>query len=253
MRTVNKPAQTTQRTEPSRPPELVVETPPEPKGVQLPEVPTPLEVEGFHAASHVGPNDSTSPRPVTLVLHGNYDRPEWQCETWRHIAAYRGWVLCPRGAPTPWAPPEEDRWHYPGYKALAREIDAALDALIAKYGEKVTLEEMVLVGFSLGAIYAPSLIINQPNRFTYVFFIEGGVDKLETWRLRALKRAGVKGIGMAMSTPKYRAAAQSLMKRIEKQGMRAVFVDMRGAGHNYRADFEETGRAALAELLDPSE
>jgi predicted esterase len=218
-----------------------------------PRAPQPLPVEGFFPASHVGPEDLSGPKPVTVVLHGNYDRPEWQCETWQRVAAFRGWVLCPRGTPTPWASPAEDRWHYPGRKAVEREIEAALEALETRYAPLVSREEMVLAGFSLGAIYAPGVIIGRPGRFAYLFLIEGGVDKLDKWQLNALKRAGVKGIGMAMSSPKYRSAAKSLMKKIAKRGMRAVFVDMKGAGHNYRSDFVDTGRDALASLIEGRE
>jgi hypothetical protein len=47
----------------------------------FPTEPTPLAVEGWRAASHVGPDVAEAwPQPVTIVLHGNFDRPEWECE-----------------------------------------------------------------------------------------------------------------------------------------------------------------------------
>ncbi len=240
-----------------REPAAVPKEPPETEtSAPLPAVPrrpTPLTVEGFHPASHVGPEDASRPRPVTVVLHGNYDRPEWQCETWQRVASFRGWVLCPRGTPTPWADPADNRWHYAGQKAVAKEIDAAIGALESRYGGLVSREETVLVGFSLGAIYAAPLIISRPGMFSYLFLVEGGVDRLERWHLRALQRAGVKGIGMAMSSPRYRKVIKPLTRKIEKQNMTSVFVDMRGAGHDYRSDFTETGRRALAELLGTAE
>jgi hypothetical protein len=218
-----------------------------------PQVPTPLKVDGFRPASHVGPDDPSTSKPVTVVLHGNYDRPEWQCDTWKQVAGFYGWILCPRGVPTQWAPPEEDRWLYRGQEATQREIDAGLAALEDRYPSLVSRDGMVLVGFSLGAILAPGMVTSRSGMYSFLFLIEGGVDKIEAWHLRALKRAGVKGIGMAMSTGKYRQAAKTLEKRIAKRGIKTVFVDMRGAGHNYRSDFVTTGQKALARLVGADE
>ena len=222
---------------------------------RAPSRPEPLDVPGFHAASHVGPDaDATWPKPVVVVLHGNYDRPEWQCETWKAVAGFYGWLLCPRGKPTPWAPKSADRWLYRGRDATQKEIEAGLDALENKYKGRVTRSGMILVGFSLGAIYAPALVAMRATMYSCLFLIEGGVDKIDKQRLRGLKRAGVQGIGFAMSSPKYREATMPLVKKALKLGMKSVYVDMRGAGHNYRRDFDVTGKEALQRLVsEPKE
>jgi hypothetical protein len=190
---------------------------------------------------------------VVVVLHGNYDRPEWQCETWKSVAGFYGWVLCPRGKPTPWAPKSEDRWLYRGREATQKEVAAGLGALEARYAGRVTREGMVLVGFSLGAIYAPGMVTENPNMYAYLFLIEGGVKKLDEWQLKNLKKAGIRGIGMAMSSPKYRKASPPILKKAMKLGMKTAYVDMRGAGHNYRSDFGTTGRDGLRRLVMPEE
>lgn len=217
-----------------------------------PSEPAPLEVEGFEPASHVGPDDvSGRPMPVTVVLHGNFDRPEWECASWKAVAGFYGWILCPRGIRTPWASRAEDRWTYRSGKSAAREIEAGLAALAERYPGQVSDQGRALVGFSLGAMFAPRLASEAPGRYAYLFLVEGGVDKMDRVRLRALRRAGVKGIGMAASGLEYRRAARDALKRILGLGMRAVFVDMRGAGHGYGADFDRTGRKAFEGLTAP--
>jgi len=216
-----------------------------------PSEPSPLEVEGFAPASHVGPQaDSDWPKPVVIVLHGNFDRPEWECETWAAAASFRGWVLCPRGVRTPWATPAEDRWTYGGGGAVAGEIEAALSALERTYPGRVTREGTVLAGFSLGAILAPGLAEAAPGAYPYLFLVEGGVEKLDKARIAALARAGVRGIGLAMSAPGRREKARKALGLLGKAGIDAEFVDMKGAGHAYSAGFPEAGRAALAALLE---
>jgi len=230
----------------------------DPPAPVLPDAPVPpthpahLPVEGFARASHVGPTPHDGwPRPVTVVLHGNYDRPEWECDTWRDVAAFYGWVVCPRGVRTPWASRAEDRWTYGGAAAVEKEIEAALSALESRYPGRVSRDGTVLAGFSLGAILAPSLVERSPGRYPYVFLVEGGLKKLDRRRARGMVRAGVRGVGIAMSGPGRRTQAKEAVRWFERAGARARFVDMRGAGHNYRADFDETGRRALEQLVAP--
>lgn len=218
---------------------------------QVPREPKPLTVQGFKPASHVGPErPSLEGNTVTVVLHGNFDRPEWQCDMWNNVAGFYGWILCPRGIPSPGALPSEDRWTYRGSRVVSREIDASLAALKTAYpGQVKNNADAILVGFSLGASLAPNIIIKNPGFYSYLYIIEGGAGKLTNARIAALKRAGIKGIGMAMSTASNRKAAKSAIKRIRKHSLRAVYVNMSGAGHNYRADFDKTGRQSLLELV----
>ena len=222
----------------------------EDKTFESPNRPTSLMIENFQPASHVGPDDSTRwPQPVTVVLHGNYDRPEWQCETWKAVAGFRGWILCPRGVPTPWAEKAADRWTYQGRKRTLKEIEAGLLALEKRYPGKVTRKELALAGFSLGAILAPGIIADRPSMFSYLFLIEGAVDRLGIAEVRKMKRSGILGIGLAMSSPGYRRQAKKLVPKIERHEIRAVFVDMAGTGHNYSDDFDTTGQKAIRTLV----
>ena len=215
--------------------------------------PQTLSVPGFNDAAFVTPaTPGSEAQPVVIVLHGNFDRPEWQCEMWRDVASWYGWVLCPRGVRTPWATLEEDRWTYKGgAKRVSKEMMAALSALEARFPDAVTRKRAVLVGFSLGAILLPELIGIHPNEFSTVFLIEGGLKQLDNY-IYSMKRNGVKRIGLAMSTAANRQKVPGIEKKIKRSGLRSVYVDMRGAGHNYRMDFGTTGKTALRQLLNES-
>lgn len=220
--------------------------------IQFPVIsaPTPLPVTGYHDASHVGPSDVNSgAKPVVVVLHGNFDRPEWQCEMWKDVASWYGWVLCPRGVRTEFATLREDRWTYKGGAvAVNREIHAALEALEQKYPNMVSREGMVLVGFSLGAILLPQVIKLNEKLFPTVFVIEGGMKQLE-WNLPTMKENGVNAIGIAMSLPGNRENAFRIKRKIIKMGYIYEYVDMQGGGHNYRSDFSTLGREALKKMI----
>ncbi len=222
----------------------------QPKSVEVPHVPTDLWVEGFRNASHVGPDKpAQGGSPVVIILHGNYDRPEWECDLWKEVAGFYGWTLCPRGIPTPWADRAADRWMYQSRKKAVEEIDAALRSLKATYPGQVRDDGTVLVGFSLGAMYAPNIAIESPGKYSWLYLVEGGASQLDKPRISSLKKAGVLGIGMAMSTGSNRNAAAKALGNIKKSGLKVVYVNMAGAGHSYKYDFEFTGRQSLMELL----
>jgi predicted esterase len=245
---VTDPGDTADASVPSAAPFAPV-TPPLPESPLPPLRPEPLEVPGFAPASHVGPSGEAQwPRPVVVVLHGNFDRPEWECDVWAEVASSRGFVLCPRGVRTPWASLKEDRWTYKGAARVEAEIEAGLAALEARYPGRVTRENMVLAGFSLGAILAPGPVESSPGKYKHLFLVEGGVEKLDRKRIEALRRAGLAGVGLAMSAPGRRRLANAAIAQLRAAGLQAIFVDMKGAGHAYSAQFGTTGAAALQAL-----
>src|SRR5262249_43822053 len=129
--------------------------PRDPSSIPL-EAPAPfleMEVDGHGTAIVSVPRGATSRRPVLVATHGNYDRPEWQCEVWRGIVGDRGFVLCPRGLARPDSPAADDiRFTYPDNRALEKEIDDDLVELHARFPHHVDPGPMLYAGFSLGAI-----------------------------------------------------------------------------------------------------
>ena len=152
----------------------------EPPGTPPLAAPVPLvdlPVPGFAAAVVSLPRHAQGLRPVLVAAHGNYDRPEWQCETWRQLVGDRGFVLCPRGLRRRDSPSRSDpRFEYGSGAAFEQEINAALMALQSTYGAYVDLEAITLTGFSLGAILGAGLLRRHPERFANAVLIEGGFE-----------------------------------------------------------------------------
>ncbi|MDI1450936.1 hypothetical protein [Polyangium sp. 6x1] len=140
---------------PSAPPALppAVVAPKEPSPLRAASPIVDLTVPGHPAAVVSLPIGATSRRPVVIAAHGNYGRPEWQCQAVRDLFEDRAFILCPRGIPRDNSPgPDDVRFTYESNAALELEIDAGLRALTATYPDYVDPGPPLYMGFSLGAI-----------------------------------------------------------------------------------------------------
>jgi len=192
-----------------------------------------LDVAGFQPAVVAVPVSTTRPRPVVLALHGNYDRPEWQCSVWKEIVRERAFVLCPRGIPRRGAPAAADRWEYASARAMKSEIEAAIAALRARFADFVAPGPLLLIGFSLGANYGAPLVQAQPELYPRAVFIEGGVS---AWSVAAAKRFA-KGGGQKLILACGQAGCLSQVKALGPALTRAGLETRTGgsanAGHTY--------------------
>lgn len=132
----------------------------------------PLNVPGFRPASFVAAS-GTGPRPVVVILHGNFDRPEWDCAAWAPIVHGRAFLLCPRGIPRRDAP-GLDRWTHNQPQVLLREVAAGRAALSARFPGRVDEGPDVWIGFSLGAHRVAALAMHAPTQFRLLQLVEGG-------------------------------------------------------------------------------
>ncbi|WP_394830494.1 hypothetical protein LVJ94_28715 [Pendulispora rubella] len=212
-----------------------------------------LEVEGFGPAVVSLPLGATEPRPIVLATHGNYDRPEWQCEVWHAIVGESAFVLCPRGIARRDSPSARDvRFTYSNGKVLGREIAAGLAALRARFGPYVADAPIVYTGFSLGAILGASFAMAPKNATPYqrLVLTEGGHD---AWTPETAKRyagAGGKKVlfacGQAGSFPSAKKAAGHL----EAAGVQTRIVGVKAAGHTYDGPVAKAVRESWKWLLD---
>jgi len=192
-----------------------------------------VDVAGFRPAVASVPATAEPGRPLVIALHGNYDRPEWQCDVWSRIAGDRMFVLCPRGVPRTDAPQGADRWTWDGLQKTAAEVDAAISALVARYEARVDASQAVLVGFSLGATMAARIGSRQPSRFVRLVLVEGGDAVWTPAVVRGYGKGGgvrvLGACGQAACTPRFKALAWAF--RSASLPFRVVGTSK--AGHTY--------------------
>jgi dienelactone hydrolase len=224
-----------------------------PPGPALPVGVVDLPLPGpLHPAAYVAPDPSIGPPPwpLVVVLHGNFDRPEWECETWAAEGRKRGWVLCPRGIPRTDAPPEADRWFYSNRVALAEELRAAVAELERVHPGLVRDDGAVVIGFSLGAHMAPRLVGSGALPFQPVALVlgEGGYG-VTAEVARSVARRGVRAVAYLCGG---RTGCPSMARNASRAWRAARItpgvVVMPGVGHGYADDFEPFARETFEAL-----
>ncbi|MBX3183053.1 MAG: hypothetical protein KIT72_17325 [Polyangiaceae bacterium] len=224
-----------------------------------------LEVSGFRPATVSLPLGATEPRPILVALHGNYDRPEWQCMVWGELVRYAAFVLCPRGIPRTDAPKSEDRWTYGALGATLKELYAGLRALREAYPDHADVGPAVFTGFSLGAILGVHALGPEPGSsvarergeeppFQHAILVEGGA---EGWHARRATRfvaerpLQVAGAGVLFGCGQHACRQQGTRAaRLLTQGGATAQVAFGGnVGHTYDGQVAAAIAEALPELL----
>lgn len=134
-----------------------------------------LPVEGFGAAVVAVPLGATSPRPVLIALHGDADRPEWQCGSWRGMVGSRAFVLCPRGRLRQDTPAADPRYALGSLEETEQELRGALKALKARFEGHVSKGPVLLAGHGPGADMAVLIAKQEPAFFARLVLISRGV------------------------------------------------------------------------------
>jgi hypothetical protein len=190
----------------------------------------PLAVPGFRDAVVSVPTGTTTPRPVVVALHGNFDRPEWQCDVMRTITDAYPFVLCPRGTPRTDAPRSWDRWEYGALARVEAELDAGLSALSARFPGYVAEGPVVFTGFSLGAILGRAIVRRDPARFPRVLLTEGGS---EGWDFKGFKDRGGQRVLLGCAQAGCAQAAHGVAKQAARLGVEVRVADGGNVGHSY--------------------
>jgi dienelactone hydrolase len=213
-----------------------------------------LPLLGHPAAVVSLPLGAESPRPVVVATHGNYDRPEWQCEVWREIVGDKAFVLCPRGIARPDSPsPDDIRFTYSNNQALERELVAGLDALRAQYPDHVAAGSVLYTGFSLGAIMGIAIATRAPSTFPRLVLVEGGHDGWTPDAVKAFAGGGGRRVLFVCSQPGCTAAAKVAAARLAKAGALANVVRGPDAGHRYDGPIAAQTSKALPWVLEGDE
>ncbi len=199
-----------------------------------------LEVPGHGSAVVALPLGATEARPLLVATHGNYDRPDWTCAIWRSVIAERGFVLCPRGVARGDSPsPSDLRFHYLTNLHLEREIDAALRALEAQYGDYLAEPPYVYAGFSQGAIMGVPILGRRPEWFDRAVLVEGGFDRWSQAQVAAFAAAGGRRILFACGQWSCDHGGRAAGRWFSAAGVESRVVYAQGAGHTYGGEIAE--------------
>jgi dienelactone hydrolase len=209
-----------------------------------------LEVPEFREAVVAVPARSTQPKPVVLALHGNYDRPEWQCEVMRDITKAYSFILCPRGIPRRDAAKSENRWEYGSIQQLKREIDAGLSAMRSRFAGHVAEGPIVFTGFSLGAILGRAIVTAEPDRFPRVVFTEGGGDG---WNFKQFKQGGGLRVVFGCAQNGCAAARRNAARQASLAGVEVHIADGGNIGHTYDGKVARAIQAEWTWLVEGDE
>jgi len=193
----------------------------------------PLAVPGFGDAVVSLPLGATEPQPIALALHGNFDRPEWQCEVWRGITEGKLFVLCPRGIPRRDVPKDYDRWEWSSLAKTKAEVLAALGALRERYPDHIKSGPIIFTGFSLGAILGARMIQDPELNVAAAVLTEGGYQGWTLARAKALQptlKHVLFACGQTECQNAFKYQLEPLFKRAE---LPATLVAEVKTGHTY--------------------
>jgi pimeloyl-ACP methyl ester carboxylesterase len=210
---------------------------------------TNLSVPAFPDAVVSLPNGATSPRPVVIVLHGSGDRPDWNCDAWRHVTGAHGFVLCPRGDEDAQSSTGADRrYTLRGGQYLRRYVDTALDALGARYAGYVDGRRPIVAGFSLGATEAALLAVEDPRSLPRIGLLEGGQDVWTPERIHRFHWEGGERVLFGCGTKGCALVSKTVAARLEKAGIEAHVV-YANVGHTNDLPLQEAIMREIAWFL----
>lgn len=206
-----------------------------------------LLLDGLPTAVIAVPLGARGKRPVAVAAHGNYDRPEWQCQVLREVVGPDVFILCPRGVMRPDSPsPDDIRFTYSRDAALGAEIDAGLAALEKTYPDYADVREPLYTGFSLGAIMGVAIASRDPSRFRRLVLVEGGHDKWTHANAVAFAKGGGLRVLFVCSQAHCALDAKQASSRVERAGALAKVVRAKDSGHRYDGPVADTTKGALA-------
>jgi pimeloyl-ACP methyl ester carboxylesterase len=205
-----------------------------------------LPVERYADAVVSLPLGARSKRPVVVATHGNYDRPEWQCEVWREIVGDDVFVLCPRGFARPDSPTSADiRFSYQTNRALEGELDAALAALKARFPDHADVERPLYTGFSLGAIMGVRIASRAPARYPRLVLIEGGHDGWTPDAATAFAKGGGERVLFVCAQASCGREAKLAASRLATAGVAVRVARGPDVGHRYDGPTAEETKRSL--------
>jgi hypothetical protein len=193
-----------------------------------------LETPGFGEALASVPLGASGPRPVLIAVHGDHDRAEWTCGSYRHVAGRNAFVLCPRGIARP------DQVFTLGTPLdTAQELRQALPALKHRFSSHVAPGAVVLAGLGPSVQHVIDLALKEPSFFSYLLLVDGSTSR---FTLPALTRFGAAGGRRVLVLCSKGACDPDVEDRLRALGPLGVATRVVRAEHGHGLDSEMVAR-----------
>ena len=202
-----------------------------------------LPVEGHFDAVLSMPLEKNEPRPLVVALHGDLDKPEWACSQWRQVTDGYPFIVCPRGTHHP-DYPKTDIWSFAWLQTTRHEVDNAIAAVKARYGNRVMDGPIILVGFSLGAVMASHMMREAPSQYPIAILAEG--NPLRDWSGTLAKNfadGGGRKVMFACAQMECRHQSFAPVEWFQKAGAQSSMAYAGNVGHIFGPELIETLRS----------
>ena len=190
------------------------------------------------------PDDASSPRTVTVMLHGRCGVPENECPAFAGAVTKDSWLICPRG------PVDCDNGGATWSNAdRAQMVDASIHAVAALHPNAVDLDApRTLIGFSLGAFVALDIAHHDPGKWSRLVLIAAKVLPEPA----LLQKNGVERVLFASgSLDLSHAHMVEEARRLGAHGTTATFMSFGPVGHTFARDMDTWTTRAFDWLSTP--
>ncbi|HET9932062.1 MAG TPA: hypothetical protein VFQ35_15270 [Polyangiaceae bacterium] len=165
------------------------------------------------------PLGAVKARPLLIALHGEVDRPEWQCGSYRGITHGRSFILCPSGPA---------RAALGGVRApvadTARELRAEIAALKAKFGAHLARGSVVLAALGPTVEQALTIALEEPSFFSRLVLVNGSLSRLDAAFATRYGQLGGERVLVVCSRGACDADADTRARSLRPSGVEVHFV-----------------------------
>lgn len=204
----------------------------------------PSPTSEFLAAESEGPDvlvyppaSTTEPHPVVVFLHGMCGAPEHECPALARAVTAKAFLVCPR-APNACAN-GGTRW---GSSERSNLIEAVVDRVKHRFGDRIDDRERTLMGFSEGAFVALAVGEHDARAWPRLALIGAKVSP----SVALLKRHGVQRLLFAAGD--YDLSHETMAtaaKQLRASGVDCAFSSLGKVGHRFAVDMDAWTRTAL--------
>jgi predicted esterase len=213
-----------------------------------------LDVPRYLSAVIAWPQTPASaPLPIAVALHGSYDQPEWNCESFQQVVRGAAVVLCPRGRLRWDSPKAADllRFFFPSPQGvLLRELLASVEALRLTFPQQIDSGPILYIGFSQGAIFGAPEIIRNPRLFPRAILIEGGHSAWNSATAQSYRRGGGQRVLFACGRDSCNRSAIAAARYLASAGVLVKVVYSPDQGHTYTGGVQDVITAEFPWLVD---